>query len=62
MFKTKILDKIWVQLFNHTPLGEGGIKNEVIEKSVKDFKLQNMIFRARKNKTKSKRWALYLKN
>ena len=39
----------------------GGIKYEVIEKLVGDTLLQNIIFKANKNKNKSKRWALYLK-
>ena len=56
------MEKIWVQIFNPTHPGEGGIKNEVIEKLVGELKLQNMIFRTYKNKTKSKIWALYLKN
>ena len=34
ILKTKILDKISVQIFKPTPPGEGGIKNEVIEKSL----------------------------
>ena len=34
---------------------EGGIKNGVIEKLVGELKLQNMIFKAHKNKAKSKR-------
>ena len=42
-------------MFNPTPPGEGGIKNEVIEKFVGEFGLLNMIFRTRHNKTKSKR-------
>ena len=56
--KTKILEKIWVQIFNPPPPGEGGIKNEVIEKPLGELKLQNMYFRTHKNKTKSKRWDL----
>ena len=60
--KHKKLEKDWVQMFNPTPPGEGGMKNEVIEKSIGELKLQNMIFRTYKNKTKSKIWALYLKN
>ena len=44
------------------PFKEGGIKNEAIEKLVRELKLQNMIFKAHKNKAKSKRWALYLEN
>ena len=43
----KILNKIFVQIFDP-------IKNGVIEKLVKELKLQNMIFKAQKNKTKSK--------
>ena len=58
----KILSKIWVQLFYPYPPWEGGIKNGVIEKVVGELKLQNMIFKAHKNKAKSKRWALYLEN
>ena len=42
-------------MFNPTPPGEGGMKNEVIKKSIGELKLQNMIFRTHKNKTKSKR-------
>ena len=42
-------------MFNPPPLGEGGIKNEVIEKLVGELKLQNMIFRTHNKKTKSKR-------
>ena len=38
------------------------MKNGVIEKVVGEVKLQNMIFKADKNKAKSKRWALYLEN
>ena len=60
--KTKILEKIWAQILNPTPPGKGGIKNEVIEKLVGELKLQNMIFRTHNNKTKFKRWALYIKN
>ena len=41
----KKLDKILVQIFNPTPHGEGSIKNEVIEKSVGDLKLQNTNFK-----------------
>ena len=51
----KILEKILVQIFNPTPHGEGGIKNEVIEKLVGELKLLNMIFRTHNNKNKSKR-------
>ena len=46
------MDKILAQIFHPTPFGEGGIKNMVIEESIRDFKLQNMIFRTHKNKTK----------
>ena len=60
MLKTKI-DKIWVQMFNPTPPGEGDIKNELIEKIVGELKLQNMNFWPHKNSTKSKRGALFLK-
>ena len=41
---------------------EGSIKNVVIEKLVGDPMSLNIIFKAIKNKNKSKRWALYLKN
>ena len=53
------MDKISVQIFKPTPPGEGGIKNEVIEKSLRELKLQNMNFRTHKNKTKSKNLANY---
>ena len=43
---TKILDTIWVQIFQPYPFMEGGIKIEVIEKLVRDPMLQNMIFKA----------------
>ena len=39
---------------------EGFIKNEVIEKLVGHPMLLNIIFKANKNKSKSKRRALYL--
>ena len=57
-----MLGKIWVQIFNPTHPGEGGIKNEVIEKFVRELKFQNMIFRTHDDKNESKRWALCLKN
>ena len=40
--KIKILDKIFVQIFNPTPPWKGGIKNECIEKLVWELKLQKM--------------------
>ena len=43
------------------PPGEGGIKIEVVENIFVEPKLLNMNFETHKNKTKSKRWALYLK-
>ena len=37
------------------------LKIEVIEKLVRDTMLLNMIFKATKNKNKSRRWVVYLK-
>ena len=44
------MEKILVQIFNPTLHGEGGIKNEAIEKLVTERTLQNMIFVTHKNK------------
>ena len=49
------MTKFEFKFLNPTPFWEGGIKNEVIEKSLRELKLQNMNFRTHKNKTKSKR-------
>ena len=58
--------KFWTQFefkfFNPTPSWRGGIKIEVIKKLVRDQMLLNMIFKANKNKNKSRRWVVYLKN
>ena len=58
--------KFWTQFdfkfFNPTPSWRGGIKIEVIKKLVRDTMLLNMIFKATKNKNKSRRWVVYLKN
>ena len=58
--------KFWTQFefkfFNPTPSWRGGIKIEVHEILVGDPMLLNIIFKANKNKNKSKSWALYLKN
>ena len=58
--------KFWTQFefkfFNPTPSWRGGIKIEVIEKLVRDPMLLNMISKANKNKNKSRRWVVYLKN
>ena len=58
--------KFWTQFefkfFNPTPSWRGGIKIEVIKKLVRDPMLLNMIFKATKNKNKSRRWVVYLKN
>ena len=50
-----MLDKILVQIFNPTPTGDGGIKMKSLKNRFGELKLQNMIFRTHKNKTKSKR-------
>ena len=51
--------KFWTQFefkfFNPTPSWRGGIKIEVIENLVRDPMLLNMIFKATKNKNKSRR-------
>ena len=60
--KHKFWKKNLLSIFRTYPLNEGGIKNEVIEKLVKDPLLLNIIFKANENKNESKRWALYLNN
>ena len=58
--------KFWTtfvfKFFNPTPSWRMGIKIEVIKKLVRDPMLLNMIFKANKNKNKSRRWVVYLKN
>ena len=60
--KQKFLTKFEFKFFNPTPSWRGGIKIEVIKKLVRDPMLLNMIFKANKNKNKSRRWVVYLKN
>ena len=60
--KQKILTKFEFRFFNPTTSWRGGIKIEVIKKLVGDPMLLNMIFKANKNKKKSRRWVVYLKN
>ena len=60
--KTKILKKKKIRFFYPTPPRRGVLKKWKFWKVVGEPKLQNMIFKAHKNKAKSKRWALYLEN
>ena len=53
--KNKNFGNIWGQIFNPTHPREGGIKNEVIEKLVRELTLQNIIFKTHKDKDKYKR-------
>ena len=53
--KHKFWKKNLLSIFRTYPLNEGGIKNEVIEKLVKDPLLLNIIFKANENKNESKR-------
>ena len=57
-------ENFWQNLISNFltyPPAEGVMKIEVIAKLVVEPNLQNMNFKTHKNKTKSKRWALYLK-
>ncbi len=58
--------KFWrrkkIRFFYPTPPRRGVLKKWKFWKVVGEPKLQNMIFKAHKNKAKSKRWALYLEN
>ena len=60
--KNKNFGKIWIWIFHPTPLGWGVLKKWNFQKLVAEHNLQNMIFESHKMRTKSKRWALHLKN
>ena len=60
--KPKFWRKKKSDFFSPPPPRRGVLKKWKFWKVVGEPKLQNMIFKAHKNKAKSKRWALYLEN
>ena len=56
------MGKIWISIFYPNTPWRGVLKKQKNSKLVIDTKLQNMICRTHKKRTKSKKWALYLKN
>ena len=60
--KNKNFGKIWISIFYPHPPWRGVLKKWNFRKLIVEHNLQNMIFKTHKMRTKSKRWALYLKN